>query len=69
MKVLYAVSFIAFVFGLGGTENQNGEFQVLAIGLMFLSIITFFIANRIVSKSGKKKKAPACGNRTRSNRK
>lgn len=49
MKILYAVSFIAFVFGLGGTENQNGEFQVLAIGLMFLSIITFFIANKTAS--------------------
>lgn len=68
MKILYAVSFIAFVFGLGGTENQNEEFQALAIGIMFLSLITLFITNKIASMSGKKKNAPACGNRTRSNR-
>ncbi len=49
MKVLYAVSFIAFVFGLGGAENQSGEFQALAIGLMFLSLITLFITNKIAS--------------------
>ena len=54
MKILYAVSFIAFVFGL--------------VGIMFLSLITLFITNKIASMSGKKKNAPACGNRTRSNR-
>lgn len=49
MKVLQSVSFLALMLGAGGIDNQNGELQPVAIGIMFLSLITLFITNKIAS--------------------
>ncbi len=49
MEVLHTIAFLFLMLGAGGIENQSGEFQALAIGLMFLSLITLFITNKIAS--------------------
>lgn len=49
MRVLQTISFLALMLGVGGIENQNGELQPVAIGIMFLSLITLFITNKIAS--------------------
>lgn len=49
MKALQTISFLALMLGAGGIENQNGELQPVAIGIIFLSLITLFITNKIAS--------------------
>lgn len=49
MKVLQTISFLALMLGAGGIEDRNGELQPVAIGIMFLSLITLFITNKIAS--------------------
>ena len=61
MKVIQALSFLALMLGAGGIENQNGELQPAAIGIMIVALL-------VILAVSDKEKAPACGNRTRSNR-
>lgn len=49
MRVLQTISFLALMLGAGGIENQNGDPQPAAIGIMLLSLITLFITNKIAS--------------------
>lgn len=60
MRVLQTISFLALMLGAGGIENQNGELQPIAIGIMFAALLVLLAASR-------HKNAPACGDRTRSN--
>lgn len=59
MKVIQTISFLALMLGTGGIENQNGELQPAAIGIMFVALLVLLIVSKIEN-------APACGNRTRS---
>lgn len=59
MKVIQALSFLALMLGAGGIENQNGELQPAAIGIMIVALLVILAVSY-------KEKAPACGNRTRS---
>lgn len=61
MRVIQAISFLALMLGAGGVENQNGELQPVAIGIMIVSLVVLLTVSKIEN-------APACGNRTRSNR-
>lgn len=49
MRVIQTISFLALMLGAGGIENQNRDLQPVAIGIMFLSLITLFITNKIAS--------------------
>lgn len=62
MRVLQTISFLALMLGAGGIENQNGELQPAAIGIMFAALLVLLVVSS-------HKNAPACGDRTRSNRK
>lgn len=46
MKVIQTISFLALMLGTGGIENQNGEFQPVAIGIMFVSLLVLLITSR-----------------------
>lgn len=59
MKAIQALSFLALIVGAGGIENQNGELQPAAIGIMIVALVVLLAVSLI-------EKAPACGNRTRS---
>ena len=59
MRVIQAISFLALMLGAGGIENQNGELQPAAIGIMIVALVVILAVSY-------KEKAPACGNRTRS---
>lgn len=59
MRVIQTISFLALMLGAGGIENQNGEYQPAAIGIMFAALVVLLAVTQI-------KKAPACGDRTRS---
>lgn len=59
MRVIQAISFLALMLGAGGIENQNGELQPAAIGIMIVSLVVLLTVSKIEN-------APACGNRTRS---
>lgn len=61
MRVIQTISFLALMLGTGGIENQNGELQPAAIGIMFASLVILLAVSH-------KENAPACGNRTRSNK-
>ncbi|WP_320920285.1 hypothetical protein [Eisenbergiella porci] len=61
MRVLQTIAFLALMLGAGGIENQNGELQPAAIGIMIVALVVLLITAR-------HENAPACGNRTRSNR-
>lgn len=59
MRVIQAISFLTLMLGAGGVENQNGELQPAAIGIMIVALVVLLTVSL-------KEKAPACGNRTRS---
>lgn len=59
MRALQTIAFLALVVSAGGIENQNGELQPAAIGIMIVSLVVLLAVSL-------KEKAPACGNRTRS---
>lgn len=59
MRVLQTIAFLALVVSAGGIENQNGELQPAAIGIMIVALVVLLAVSL-------KEKAPACGNRTRS---
>ena len=61
MRALQTIAFLALVVSAGGVENQNGELQPAAIGIMIVALVVLLTVSKI-------EKAPACGNRTRSNR-
>lgn len=61
MRVLQTIAFLALVVSAGGIENQNGELQPAAIGIMIVALAVLLAVSL-------KENAPACGNRTRSNR-
>lgn len=61
MRVLQTIAFLALVVSAGGIENQNGELQPAAIGIMIVSLVVLLTVSKIEN-------APACGNRTRSYR-
>ena len=61
MRVLQAIAFLSLVVSDGGIENQNGELPPAAIGIMIVSLVVLLTVSKIEN-------APACGNRTRSNR-
>ena len=59
MRALQTIAFLALVVSAGGIENQNGELQPAAIGIMIVSLVVLLTVSKIEN-------APACGNRTRS---
>lgn len=59
MKAIQALSFLALIVGAGGIENQNGELQPAAIGIMIVALAVLLAVSL-------KENAPDCGNRTRS---
>ena len=61
MRVLQTIAFLVLMLGAGGTENQNGELQPAAIGIMTVALVVLLAVS-------KHENAPACGIRTRSNR-
>lgn len=61
MRVLQAIAFLSLVVSAGGIENQNGELQPAAIGIMIVALVVLLTVSKIEN-------APACGNRTRSHR-
>lgn len=61
MRVFQTIAFLALVVSAGGVETQNGELQPAAIGIMIVALMVLLITAR-------HENAPACGNRTRSNR-
>lgn len=61
MRVLQTIAFLALVVSAGGIENQNGDLQPAAIGIMIVALVVLLAVS-------KHENAPACGNRTRSNR-
>ncbi|MDY2652449.1 MAG: hypothetical protein SOV79_07655 [Eisenbergiella porci] len=46
MRVIQAISFLALVLGAGGVENQNGELQPAAIGIMIVALVALLIISR-----------------------
>lgn len=46
MRVLQTISFLALMLGAGGIENQNGELQPVAIGIMFAALAVLLIVSR-----------------------
>lgn len=46
MRVLQTISFLALMLGAGGIENQNGELQPAAIGIMFVALLALLAASR-----------------------
>ncbi|RGE63860.1 hypothetical protein [Eisenbergiella massiliensis] len=62
MRALQTIAFLALVVSAGGVENQNGELQPVAIGIMIVSLVVLLTVSKIEN-------APACGNRTRSTNK
>lgn len=61
MRVLQAIAFLVLMLGAGGIENQNGDLQPAAIGIMIVALVVLLAVSL-------KENAPACGNRTRSSR-
>lgn len=59
MRALQTIAFLALVVSAGGVENQSGELQPAAIGIMIVALVVLLAVSL-------KEKAPACGNRTRS---
>lgn len=59
MRALQTIAFLALVVSAGGIENQNGDLQPAAIGIMIVALVVLLTVSL-------KEKAPACGNRTRS---
>ena len=59
MRALQTIAFLALVVSASGIENQNGELQPVAIGIMIVSLVVLLKVSLIEN-------APACGNRTRS---
>ena len=59
MKAIQVISFLALMLSAGGIENQNGELQPAAIGIMIVALVVLLKVSLIEN-------APACGNRTRS---
>lgn len=59
MRALQTIAFLALMLGAGGIENQNGELQPAAIGIMIVALVVLLKVSLIEN-------APACGNRTRS---
>jgi len=46
MRVIQAISFLALMLGAGGIENQNGELQPAAIGIMIVALVVLLIISR-----------------------
>lgn len=46
MRVIQTISFLALMLGAGGIENQNGEFQPAAIGIMCVALLVLLITSR-----------------------
>lgn len=46
MRVLQTISFLALMLGAGGIENQNGDYQTIAIGIMFVALPVLLAASR-----------------------
>lgn len=46
MRLLQTISFLALMLGAGGIENQNGELQPVAIGIMFAALAVLLIVSR-----------------------
>lgn len=46
MRAIQAVSFLAFVLGYGGIENPKGDYQPVAIGIMFVSLLVLLVTVR-----------------------
>lgn len=46
MKALQTISFLALMLGAGGIENQNGDLQPVAIGIMFVALVVLLIVSR-----------------------
>lgn len=46
MRVIQTISFLGMILGAGGIENQNKEFQPVAIGILFVSVIVALITSR-----------------------
>lgn len=46
MRAIQTISFLAFVLGYGGIENPKGDYQPVAIGIMFVSLLVLLIVSR-----------------------
>ncbi len=46
MKVLQTISFLSLMLGASGIENQNGELQPVAIGIMFVALVVLLVTAR-----------------------
>ena len=53
MKAIQVISFLALMLGAGGIENQNGELQPAAIGIMIVPLWCYWQSH------SKKKLRPA----------
>ena len=46
MRVIQAISFLTLMLGAGGIENQNGEYQSIAIGTTIVALVIALITSR-----------------------
>lgn len=46
MRVLQTIVFLALVVSAGGIENQNGELQPAAIGIMIVALVVLLVISR-----------------------
>lgn len=46
MRALQTIAFLALVVSAGGVENQNGELQPVAIGIMIVALVVLLIISR-----------------------
>ncbi|WP_154467721.1 hypothetical protein [Eisenbergiella porci] len=46
MRALQTIAFLALVVSAGGVENQNGELQPAAIGIMIVALVALLIISR-----------------------
>ena len=46
MRALQTIAFLALVVSAGGVENQNGELQPAAIGIMTVALVVLLIISR-----------------------
>lgn len=46
MRVIQTISFLTLMLGAGGIENQNGDYQPIAIRMTIVALVIALIASR-----------------------
>lgn len=46
MRVSQVILFLAFLLGAGGTESPNGEYQMIAVGIMIVALVVLLVISR-----------------------